>query len=126
MKRRIFLVWLVLAVVVSCAKKEDDTQFLSRKKFTSLLIQMHILEADFSFNQRLDQASIEKSYLKYDELFKKSGTDSTIVSNTFEHYKDKQQELLDIYRDVLDSLNKMAMESQTITKKPQPVSNAKQ
>lgn len=123
MKLKLFLFLFVIAV--SCAKKEDNASVLSRQKFTSLLIQMHMLEADFSFNQRLDQASIEKSYSNYDKLFKKFGTDSTAVSKTFDFYKDKQQDLLDIYRDVLDSLNRMALESQTVTKKSQPIDHAK-
>jgi len=67
-----------------------------------------MLEADLSFHPRLDQAIVEKSYVSYEKLFKQYGTDSTTVANTFEYYKNKQEELLDIYRIVLDSLNRMA------------------
>lgn len=109
MRNKIKYVLFLFVFVYSCGGDARDESILSEQKFTSLLIQMHILEAEFSFSQHLDQSSIEKNYKKYDNLFIKYKTDSTQVSRTFDFYKDKQKELLEIYRNVLDSLNNMAL-----------------
>ena len=116
MSRKRISVFVLSMLLFSCGKEVEDNSILAKQKFTSLLIKMHILEAEFSFNQHLDQQSIEKNYKKYDNLFLKYKTDSTEVSRTFDHYSDKQTELLEIYRNVLDSLNNMALMDSKKTK----------
>jgi hypothetical protein len=101
--------FVIVVLISSCGKAEEEIEILPKKRFTSLLIKMHILEADFSFNQQLDQKAMDGTYFKYAELFKAYKTDSTAVSNTFDYYSDKQNELLEIYREVLDSLNALAL-----------------
>jgi Domain of unknown function (DUF4296) len=109
MKSKIKIVFAFCLLGFSCGKSNDEEMILPKQKFTSLLIKMHLLEADYSFNQQLDQKSMDGTYYKYVELFKAYKTDSLAVVKTFDHYADKQTELLEIYREVLDSLNAMAM-----------------
>lgn len=113
MRNRKIIILVGILLIYSCGNKNETNGILPKQKFTSLLIQMHLIEADISFNQHLDQKSIEKNYEKYKHLFKKFSTDSATVSNTFDYYTDKQKELLEIYQGVLDSLNKMALQSLT-------------
>ncbi len=119
MKSRIYIVIVLSVLVFSCGKSKDEASVLPRQKFTSLLIRMHLLEADYSFDQQLDQKAVDRTYTKYETLFKQFATDSATVSRTFDHYADKQEELLEIYRQVLDSLNMMALKEQP--KKTNPV-----
>jgi hypothetical protein len=106
MKKGIFIVVVVVSFF-SCEKKVE-TDILPRKKFISLLVQMHLIEADFSFNSQVDHKSMKKNYTRYEDLFKRYKTDSLQVMNTFNYYDDKLAELDTIYNIVLDSLNIMA------------------
>ena len=107
---RLIYIFFVL-IFISCGGDKTNGDILSREKFRTMLIQMHIIEGEFSFNQKLDPASIKKNYAQYESLFKKQQTDSATVANTFDYYHNKQTELLEIYHEVLDSLNAMAAKS---------------
>lgn len=103
--------------VYSCGKTEDET-IIPEQKFISLLVQMHLIEADFSFNPEVDHRSMKKNYAQYQNLFKRYKTDSLQVVNTFNYYDDKQDDLLRIYKTVLDCLNTMAGKSKPAVPNP--------
>lgn len=104
---------VVLLTFFSCAKKEQYN-ILPNEKFISLLVQMHLIEADFSFNGQVDRTSVPANYARYKNLFKRYHTDSLQVMNTFNYYEDRQEELRVIYKTVLDCLNTMAGNSKPV------------
>lgn len=105
MKNLFFFIFSI--VLLSCAQNKPEPP-LNRKVFVNLLIEMHLIESEVSFNAAIDQNLMNKSYTKYNNLFRKFNTDSVTVSKNFDFYSDKSQELLSIYQEVRDSLVKRA------------------
>ncbi|HYG52072.1 MAG TPA: DUF4296 domain-containing protein [Flavobacteriales bacterium] len=105
--KQAFVIATVVFVFYACEKKQEEN-IIPREKFISLLVQMHLIEADFSFNPEVDHRSMQKNYKQYEELFKRYKTDSLQVVKTFDYYDDKQEELFQVYKVVLDCLNTMA------------------
>lgn len=99
---------LFVLVIYSCGESEKNEKIIPRQQFVSLLIQMHLIDAEISFNQMLEQNAVDKSYASYKKLFSDFKTDSTTVAGTFDYYADKQDELKAIYVEVLDSLTARA------------------
>lgn len=96
----------VFCVLVACGEnKKGPENIIPRDKFVPLLIRMHILDAEITFRQdNMNPETISKDYSRYENLLKQYGTDSAALARTFDHYSTHQQELIDIYTEVKDSL----------------------
>ena len=102
MKNR-FIILLTSVFLTACSSKQENPP-IEKNKFIHLLIEMHLIEAEVSFNVNIDQNLLVKSYDQYKSLFSKNGVDSTLVNKNFDYYKGRNQELLDIYKVVKDSI----------------------
>ena len=105
-----FLLLIFGLCIVACNEYKPSPP-IKREVFVSLLIEMHLIESEVSFNVAIDQNMMNKSYVKYNELFKKFKTDSISVAQNFDFYQDKNDELLQIFHEVKDSLIKRAEKS---------------
>lgn len=96
---------MLSTTLLACAQNKAPENILPREKFIHVLIEMHLLDAELNLNQHLQDKENKLNYAKYKDMLAKNGADSLLLQSTFEYYKTRNEELLDIYRNVLDSLN---------------------
>ena len=110
MKRFFYTAVCILFFACGTAEEKQEN-ILPRQTFVSLLIRMHILDARISFTEVVDPRSSHEQYAVYDSLLKQYQTDSATLSRTFDHYRNRQDELLAILQEVQDSLVAMAQKT---------------
>ena len=97
---------IILLFSCSIGEKKPSELILSKKDFSVILKQIHLIESDYELTRSMNQDAKQQLTFRYDSIFKATNIDELIFEKTLVHYSNRPEELEEIYTTVLDEINK--------------------
>lgn len=117
--KKLLAVFYIVIFFVGCSKEQGTEKVIPSDKFYNLLIDMHLADASLEHTYNTDTL-LMKAKSKYNYVFDKHDTDSAQFVYNLNHYtRNKSKELANIYKNIVDSLERFREE---ITKTKVPFS----
>ena len=120
MKLNLSIIFFASLLLFSCSSKKrkvTDEGFLTKDAMTAVLIDMHLADATIYTYNADTKSELKLSQKCYDSLlFSKYECNDSIFKKSLEHYT-LNNEIKDIYDNVLDSLNKIKVHLERNDKK---------
>lgn len=109
--RRLGLIFIALAVMVSCKSKPEPVELpLSTEKFTMVMIDVQLAEGMKTQKIISTRTNADELVNLYKHIFEKHGVKGEDFMETYAYYSSHPGEMELIYEQVLDSLSKLDVE----------------
>jgi len=118
MIKKIIIILVVLLVVVGCFRDPKPGNTLKREKFISVLTDMHIGEAMYLENNRINLDSIQSKSV-YLSVLKKYNVSEKVMLETTLYYSRHPREFDKIYTEVISRMQSMNEEVKGIKQTPE-------
>ncbi len=103
--KKVFLILITLAVIGCSSKENIPEKLLTKEQMVMLLIDMHISEGKaFAMNVPQDSSKVLSAIFGNEVLRKHNISESVFIEN-YNYYLLEIEEMNNIYRAVVDSLN---------------------
>jgi len=102
----IFLYAIIGLLLFGNCKKDRHTGIIPKKKFTQILLEIHIADALLTKENKIDaKLKYPDSLSYYNQIFKKFNISREQFYNSITYYMQDMQSFVDIEKSVIDSLN---------------------
>jgi hypothetical protein len=93
--------------VFACEQTDGTPEgLLDREKFKEVLLDAQLLEARYNHEVVVEHRQEVPMKQYYAQVFEKHGTDEEQFRNTFDHYKERPEELKAIYEEIIAELGR--------------------
>lgn len=104
--KKLLALFYALIFFSSCNVNQSGEEVVDEEEMVNVLIDMHLVDAVMNYRSNQDSLQMEANS-RYNYIFKKHNIDSTTFSNSLKYYTSKNEVMLEIYDQVLDSLTAM-------------------
>jgi hypothetical protein len=102
--KKLSALFCVFIFLISCKQEETPKGIIDKDKMTGILVDIHISDSYLNQTSNAD-TMLMQAKTRYNYIFKKYNIDSLKFSKSLNYYSLKANELDEIYKNVIDSLD---------------------